>query len=125
MNALQRIAYVLRVFPKFSETFIVSELAELRRRGIDIRILALQSTAAGIRHEVVAATGLDQFTSYDPQAFLPLLQEFRPQLLHAHFATEATAAAINLAAELDLPFTFTAHGYDIHRKPPPDFAGRA
>jgi glycosyltransferase involved in cell wall biosynthesis len=30
-----------------------------------------------------------------------------------------------LIREFDLPFTFTAHGYDIRRKPPPDFAARA
>jgi glycosyltransferase involved in cell wall biosynthesis len=123
--ALQRIAYVLRVFPKFSETFIISELAELRRRGVEVRILALKPAAADIQRELVAAAGLDRLTCYEPEAFLPLLQEFRPQLLHAHFATEATATDINLAAERNVPFTFTAHGYDIHRKPPPDFAARA
>src|SRR2546422_1291668 len=46
-------------------------------------------------------------------------------LLYAHFATEPTAAARELAAELRVPFTFTAHGYDIYRKPPADFADRA
>jgi len=33
--------------------------------------------------------------------------------------------ARELADRLHLPFTFTAHGYDIHRKAPPDFAERA
>jgi hypothetical protein len=37
----QRILYVLKVFPKISETFIAEELAELRRRGIELRILSL------------------------------------------------------------------------------------
>ena len=54
-----------------------------------------------------------------------MLRHFRPQLLHAHFATEATAEARSLAGELGVPFTFTAHGYDIRRKPPADFADRA
>lgn len=125
MPELQRIAYVLRVFPKFSETFIASELAEVRRRGLEVRILSLQPPAAGVRHAIVAEAGLDRLTYYDPCEFNQLLKEFRPQLLHAHFATEATAAAIDLAGELDLPFTFTAHGYDIHRKAPPDFKARA
>jgi glycosyltransferase involved in cell wall biosynthesis len=120
----RRIAYVLRVFPKFSETFITSELAELKRRGIELRILSL-AQAEGLRHQIIADAGLDQITCYEPNAFLSVLQEFRPQLLHAHFATEATAAAIDLAGELDVPFTFTAHGYDIHRKAPPDFSARA
>ena len=32
----RRIAYVVHDFPKLSETFIASELSELRRRGIEI-----------------------------------------------------------------------------------------
>lgn len=125
MPVLERIAYVLRVFPKFSETFIASELAELRRRRVEVRILSLQVPAVGVRHAIIAEAGLDRLTCYDPGEFKQLLKEFRPQLLHAHFATEATAAAIDLAGEMDLPFTFTVHGYDIHRKAPPDLKARA
>jgi glycosyltransferase involved in cell wall biosynthesis len=54
-----------------------------------------------------------------------VLHGFRPDVLHAHFATSATACARELARELGLPFTFTAHRYDIYAKPPPDFADRA
>jgi glycosyltransferase involved in cell wall biosynthesis len=121
----QRIVYVLKVFPKISETFIAEELAELRRRGIEFRILSLLPPRSGIRHDIVASAGLEQFTSYEPKDFSGIVEEFRPQLLHAHFATEATAMAIELATEHQLPFTFTAHGYDIHRKAPPDFGARA
>jgi glycosyltransferase involved in cell wall biosynthesis len=121
----QRIVYVLKVFPKISETFIAEELAELRRRGIELRILSLLPARAGLRHDIVASAGLEQLTSYEPKDFSGIVQEFRPQLLHAHFATEATAMAIELATEHQLPFTFTAHGYDIHRKAPSDFGARA
>ncbi|HTL56091.1 MAG TPA: glycosyltransferase [Candidatus Limnocylindrales bacterium] len=119
------IVYVLRVFPKISETFIASELAELRRRGIDLRILSLLPPRGDLIHDIVSRAGLDKITCYEPKDFPAVLREFRPQLLHAHFATEATAAAIELATEERLPFTFTAHGYDIHRKPPSDFGARA
>ena len=121
----RRIAYVLKVFPKISETFIASELAELRRRGVELRILSLLPPRGDLRHEIVSRAGLDQITCYQVKDFLTVLREFRPQLLHAHFATEATAAAIELATEERIPFSFTAHGYDIHRKAPPDFGARA
>jgi glycosyltransferase involved in cell wall biosynthesis len=121
----QRIVYVLKVFPKLSETFIAEELAELRRRGIELRILSLSPARAGIRHDIIASAGLEQLTSYDLKDFSGIVQEFRPQLLHAHFATEATATAIELATDHGIPFTFTAHGYDIHRKAPADFGARA
>jgi glycosyltransferase involved in cell wall biosynthesis len=120
-----RIVYVLKVFPKISETFIAEELAELRRRGVELRILSLLPPRGGVRHDIVAWAGLEQLTSYEPKDFPGIVQEFRPQLLHAHFATEATAMAIELATGLGTPFTFTAHGYDIHRKAPVDFAARA
>nr|MBA2451175.1 glycosyltransferase [Chloroflexota bacterium] len=121
----RRVAYVVSVFPKTSETFIAGELAELRRRGIEVRILSLRPPAAEPRHEIVARAGLLEHTTYDVEAFLARLREFRPALLHAHFATAPAAVARELAAELGVPFTFTAHGYDIHRKPPADFADRA
>jgi colanic acid/amylovoran biosynthesis glycosyltransferase len=120
-----RIAYVINVFPKLSETFIASELAELRRRGVDLRIISLRIPTESIRHQFIAQAELDRLTCYKPTEFIPFLQAFQPELIHAHFATEPTAAARDLSAQLGIPFTFTAHGYDIRRKPPLDFAERA
>ena len=122
---LRRVAYVVNVFPKLSETFIAWELAELRRRGVEVCILSLRPPDEGRRHEIVREAGLEERVIYDPKEFRAALLEFQPELLHAHFATEPTAAARELAAELRVPFTFTAHGYDIYRKPPADFADRA
>src|SRR5437016_5599377 len=120
-----RVAYVLRVFPKISETFVANELAEMRRRGVEVRILSLRRPAEDLRHELVARAGLDEQTVYDLREFPVTLREFRPQLLHAHFATAATAKARELAAEIGVPFTFTAHRYDLYDKAPSDFADRA
>src|SRR5947208_594152 len=119
-----RVAYVLRVFPKISETFVANELAEMRRRGVEVRILSLRRPAEDLRHELVARAGLDEQTVYDLREFPVTLREFRPQLLHAHFATAATAKARELAAEIGVPFTFTAHRYDLYDKAPSDFADR-
>src|SRR5213079_2475455 len=87
----RRVAYVLRVFPKISETFIASELAELRRRGIEVRILSLRPPAEVLRHALVEDAGLTERTLYDPEEFAGRLREFDPEILHAHFATEAPA----------------------------------
>jgi colanic acid/amylovoran biosynthesis glycosyltransferase len=121
----QRVAYVVNVFPKLSETFIAGELVELRKRGVELRVLSLRRPTETLRHDFIAQAGLDRIVSYEPAESRSVLREFQPQLLHAHFATEPTAAAREWAAELGVPFTFTAHGYDIRRKPPPDFAERA
>lgn len=121
----RRIGYVINVFPKLSETFIMNELAELQRRGVAVRILSLRRPADGARHETVSELGLDQLTCWAPAEFASVVRDFQPQLLHAHFATEPTETARALAGQFKLPFTFTAHGYDIRRKPPADFAARA
>lgn len=120
-----RIAYIVHMFPKVSETFIAHELAELRRRGVEVRVLSLLPPREELRHDFIAASGLDELVSYDPAGFDGILADFKPDVLHAHFATEPTAAARELSARHGIPFTFTAHGYDIRRKPPADFAARA
>jgi glycosyltransferase involved in cell wall biosynthesis len=125
MNRVDRIAYVLKTFPQVTQTFIVSELAELRRRGIEVLIVSLRPPPETLRHQIVADAGLDALTVYDPNKFHSALRDFHPKLLHAHFATNATAAARSFAAELEVPFTFTAHGYDIYFHPPKDFRERA
>jgi hypothetical protein len=121
----RRLAYVLNIFPKLSETFVAGELAELRRRGIQVQILSLLPPREELRHEIISRAGLDQVVCYDPKRFSEIVQDFQPDLLHAHFATDATTKARELSAESGIPYSFTAHGYDIHRKPPPDFFDRA
>lgn len=123
--AVRRIAYIVKYFPLLTQTFVVGELAELRRRGIEVLIVSLQKPTEALRHNIVARAGLDRRTVYDPAAFVASLTKFQPQLLHAHFATDAAATARTLAAEIGVPFTFTAHGYDIYYRPPADFDERA
>jgi glycosyltransferase involved in cell wall biosynthesis len=122
---LQRIVYVVNVFPKLSETFIAGELAELGRRGVEVRVLSLRQPQESLRHEIVTRARLVERTVYEHGEFRSVLHSFQPELLHAHFATEPTAAVRELAGEFGLPFTFTAHGYDLHRKPPADLSERA
>ena len=120
-----RLVYVLHIFPKLSETFVAGELAELRRRGVELRILSLLPPREVLQHEIIRRAGLTELTTYDVSKFADVIREFKPHLLHAHFATEATAKARELSKLTGVPYTFTAHGYDIHRKPPADFRDRA
>ena len=54
----RRVAYVVNVFPKVTETFIAHELAELRRRGVEVRILSLRLPSdQEPRHEIVSRAG--------------------------------------------------------------------
>jgi colanic acid/amylovoran biosynthesis glycosyltransferase len=44
------IAYILKMYPRLSETFILNELLELERQGVRLRIFSLQEPNDGIVH---------------------------------------------------------------------------
>ncbi|GAB4369999.1 MAG: glycosyltransferase family 4 protein [Acidobacteriota bacterium] len=48
------IGYVLKMYPRFSETFIVSEILELERRGVPLTIISLKKPNDGRFHEDLA-----------------------------------------------------------------------
>ena len=119
---LRRIAYVIKDFPKLSETFIAGELAELRRRGFEICVLSVFEPKETLRHRFIGDHGLDRLAVYGAGNFPAALAGFRPDLIHAHYSTHPTTNARALAARFGVPFTFTAHGFDIYFRVPPDFA---
>ncbi len=49
-----KIAYILKMYPRFSETFIVNEILELERRGVDVRIYSLRKPDDGRFHAELA-----------------------------------------------------------------------
>ncbi len=48
------IAYVLKMYPRFSETFIVNEILELERQGLNVRIYSLMKPNDGRFHASLA-----------------------------------------------------------------------
>jgi len=49
-----RVGYVLKMYPRFSETFILNEILALEERGADLRIFSLRAPADGRFHEALA-----------------------------------------------------------------------
>lgn len=49
-NASPRVAYITKMFPRFSETFILSEILELERTGMDVHIFSLKLPNDARRH---------------------------------------------------------------------------
>lgn len=68
--------YVLNEFPKLSETFILNEISELTKRGIDIEILALRNPLEVTINEDVLENQLFDRTKY---FWLPQPTELRFQ----------------------------------------------
>ena len=58
-----RVAYVM-TFPVLSETFILREMKELRRRGVDLRILSIRTPEQQVAHGDAAE--LKERTTYAP-----------------------------------------------------------
>jgi glycosyltransferase involved in cell wall biosynthesis len=49
-----RVGYVLKMYPRFSETFVVTELLAHERSGLDLRIFSLRAPSDGRFHECLA-----------------------------------------------------------------------
>ena len=130
-----RVAYVLRAFPRLSETFILHELLALRARGIAVRVFALEQVDAPLMHaeaeqllpEVTFVTSREP-ASWRGPAVVPVkqrrfaaagrrigkeLRAWGATHVHAHFAGPAATAAAFAAEEAGITFSFTAHAKDI------------
>lgn len=54
MSAPLRIGYVVRMFPRFSETFVLQEILELERQGVEVSIFSLNKPNEGRFHPALA-----------------------------------------------------------------------
>ncbi|MDX6636633.1 MAG: colanic acid/amylovoran biosynthesis glycosyltransferase [Solirubrobacterales bacterium] len=149
----RRLCVVTDVFPVASETFVVNEIAELRRQGHTVTVEATNRPPA--------ATGATERVNYlvaDPRAGKALdlarlaarhpvrlgrdvvarrrwarEEDVRPlralasralrlrragiEHVHVHFAAGAALDSMRLAAILGLPYSVTAHAYEIFASP--------
>jgi len=48
-----RIGYVLKVFPRLSETFVINEIRELERQDVEVHVLSLHQPPAAVPHELL------------------------------------------------------------------------
>jgi len=68
------VAYLLKMYPRFSETFVLSELLELERQGLRLHVFSLKKPDDGVFHAEVAqlrarVTYLPESPLLDPGAF--------------------------------------------------------
>jgi glycosyltransferase involved in cell wall biosynthesis len=111
-----RVGYVLKRFPRLSQTFVLNEIAELRRQGVAVTVIARHSPEPGERlpdnFPEVSVHYLDT-PGADATA---ALRRAGVKHLHAHFATWAAWTSQTLAAELGVTYSFTAHAHDIYHR---------
>lgn len=46
-----KVAYLLNIFPVLSETFILNEITELKKQGLDVSIFSLSNPNKGVIHK--------------------------------------------------------------------------
>ncbi len=133
-----RIGYVLKRFPRLSETFVLREILALERLGVDVTVFALgrpdeatvHADFAGLRAAIhyvddladSGGRGDDRVLADAPETrresravrrLATAVRDSGVTHLHAHFATSAADVARALAALLGLTFSVTAHAKDI------------
>src|SRR5882724_820565 len=52
--ARRRLGHVVKVFPRLSETFVINEIRELERQGVEVSIFTLHAPAADVPHRLLA-----------------------------------------------------------------------
>jgi glycosyltransferase involved in cell wall biosynthesis len=140
-----RVGYVLKRFPRFSETFILNELLALEALGIECHVFSLLSPPDEPRHARLAklrapvtylskstgevpipdSTDAVLFAGNDPKSVASLrtkaaevarlAREAGITHLHAHFGSDPTTVALLAARHLGGTFSYTAHARDIYR----------
>ena len=127
---MSRTGYVLKVYPRFSETFIVTEILAREELGDDLTIYALRPTTDSRFHPEIARVRAG--VSWMPRPFKAcelwsLLTDSLPDgvalaaaaradgvtHLHAHFASLAARIAWIASRLSGIPYTVTTHAKDI------------
>ena len=118
---MTRVGYVLKTFPRLSQTFVQHELRALEHAGVPLTIFSLRAPRASDRDlvdpplvaEVVILPGPDDQLAGQLAEMARVRGITR---LHAHFAKLSTQVARAAAAELGIPYSFTAHARDIYER---------
>lgn len=117
------VCYIVKRFPRLSQTFVLNELLALQRQGVALTVVALRrSDEAHARYAELTAPVyyLADLASTPPAdaagaaaLIAPLVSQRGITHLHAHFATRAATVACRVSAATGVPFSFTAHAHDI------------
>ncbi|MGF1617565.1 MAG: glycosyltransferase family 4 protein [Acidimicrobiia bacterium] len=116
---MTKVLYVLKRFPRLSETFILDELLRLESAGIEVAVDSLKAPEGQPTHPDLASLKAEVRYLPGEEVGTHALMVARRALdgdfsgIHAHFATSATAVAVAAGAIAGLPVTATFHAKDI------------
>src|SRR5262249_3407504 len=99
------------ILPVSVWAFLVAHVVELVRQPVLYLQLAYQALTGTHSHWGDRLRSLAHFA--EAIAVVPIIRDAGVRHLHAHFAVGATTIAWVAGRMLNLPFSFTAHAYDI------------
>jgi glycosyltransferase involved in cell wall biosynthesis len=108
------IAYALAEYPALSQTFVHAELAALRAQGLQVEVIANRAGPADLRFGPGEQPLPVREVPFDGSALADALRGYTH--VHTHFADWAVRRVGPAAAAAGVPWSFTAHAYDIFRK---------
>lgn len=142
------ILYFIHRFPLFPRRLYLDEIAELRSRGHDVGVFALNRPRTDRRHDrfrkldipIGYADGLPEETE-TVMSSAPLSpsvrdsiasqccsyvseREFAPDVVHSHLATPDKLGAAEAASRLGIPCTVTAHAIDLYDERADEWSAR-
>lgn len=119
---LPKVLYVLKRFPRLSETFVLHEMVRLEQSGVEIGVESIKAAEIGPRHPEVddlrakprylPASGSDGLAGLIAERVQA--EGFRH--IHAHFATSAAELALAAGRRAGVPVTVTCHAKDIFHR---------
>ena len=118
-----RVAYMLKRYPRLSQTFVLNEMLELERQGVEVVVIARDGSGEPMAHPATKRlkARVHYLRELSPReerwddVAAALLRALRVDHVHAHFATWAAGAAMRAAERAGIPYSFTAHATDIWR----------
>ena len=116
-----RVGYVLKVYPRLSQTFVVHELRAHERAGLPLTIFSLREPSPEDRNLVSPPLAAEVVYLPGPDQELPAQLAAAARArgighMHAHFAKLSTQVTRAAAAELGVTYSFTAHARDIYER---------
>jgi glycosyltransferase involved in cell wall biosynthesis len=119
----RRVCYLLKRYPRLSQTFVLNEMLELERQGVEVVVIARDGSGEAIAHPATKRlrAPVHYLRALEPReerwddVAAALLRALRVDHVHAHFATWAAGAAMRAARRAGIPYSFTAHATDIWR----------
>jgi colanic acid/amylovoran biosynthesis glycosyltransferase len=115
---MPKIGYVLKVFPRLSQTFIVNEIRAHEQAGFEVVIFSLKPPRESdlgivdppLRSPVVYLAGPEAAWTRQQAPEVPRLGIGH---LHAHIGNVATTVAQAASKASGVPYSLTAHAVDI------------